>query len=122
FEVAMDDTSRARAVAYFRENALMPGGMSLPSLFDSEMRADFRDVVMLTRADPTYIVYMRPWLAGMVLEGVASGTSGFYSTEGVDNKIYALAKARGVRQFRALERDTDQFRLFIKEGHEQDEV
>jgi uncharacterized protein YbaP (TraB family) len=121
FEVPMDAGSRAHAVAYFRDNALMPGGMSLPSLFDSEMRADFRDVVMLTHADPTYIVYMRPWLAALVLEGAASGTGGFYSSEGVDNKIYAMAKARGV-QFRALERDEDQFRLFIKEGHEQDEV
>jgi len=122
FEVPMDAGSRAHAAAYFRDNALMPGGMSLPSLFDSEMRADFRDVVMLTHADPTYIVYMRPWLAALVLEGAASGTSGFYSSEGVDNKIYAMVKARGVRQFRALERDEDQFRLFIKEGHEQDEV
>jgi uncharacterized protein YbaP (TraB family) len=122
FEVPMDEGSRAHAVAYFRDNALMPGGTALPALFDEEMRSDFRDVVMLTHADPTYIVYMRPWLAAMVLEGVASGTSGFYSAEGVDNKIYAMAKARGVRQFRPLERDEDQFRLFIREGHEQDEV
>jgi len=122
FEVPMDATSRAHAATYFRDNALMPAGLSLPSMFDSEMRSDFRDVVMLTHADPTYIVYMRPWLAALVLEGAASGTSGLYPSEGVDNKVYALAKARGVTQFRALERDQDQFKLFIREGHEQDEV
>jgi hypothetical protein len=122
FEVPMDAAARAHAASYFRDNALMPAGMSLPSTFDSEMRSDFRDVVMLTHADPTYIVYMRPWLAALVLEGAASGTSGLYPSEGVDNKVYALAKARSVTQFRALERDQDQFKLFIKEGHEQDEV
>jgi uncharacterized protein YbaP (TraB family) len=122
FEVPMDAAARAKAVAYFRSNALMPGGMSLPSLFDSEMRAEFRDVMMTTHADPTYIVYMRPWLAALVLEGAASGQGGFYPSEGVDNKIYAMAKARGVHQFRALERDGDQFRLFIRHGHEQDEI
>ncbi len=122
FEVPMDAASRAHAAAYFRDNALMPAGLSLPSMFDSEMRSDFRDVVMLTHADPTFIVYMRPWLAALVLEGAASGTSGLYPAEGVDNKVYALAKARGVTQFRSLERDQDQFKLFIKEGHEQDEV
>jgi uncharacterized protein YbaP (TraB family) len=122
FEVPMDAAARAHAATYFRDNALMPAGMSLPSMFDSEMRSDFRDVVMLTHADPTYIVYMRPWLAALVLEGAASGTTGLYPAEGVDNKVYALAKARGITQFRALERDQDQFKLFIKEGHEQDEV
>jgi len=122
FEVPMDAASREHAATYFRENALMPYGMSLPSMFDSEMRSDFRDVVMLTHADPTFIVYMRPWLAAMVLEGAASGTAGLYPSEGVDNKVYALAKSHGVTQFRALERDTDQFKLFIKDGHVQDEV
>jgi uncharacterized protein YbaP (TraB family) len=122
FEVPMDAGSRAYAASYFRENALMPAGMSLPSMFDAEMRSDFRDVVMLTHADPTYIVYMRPWLAALVLEGAASGTTGLYPAEGVDNKVYAMARARGVTHFRPLERDEDQFKLFIKDGHVQDEV
>jgi len=122
FEVPMNADARARAADYFRQNALLPGGLSLPSMFDSEMRADFRDVVMFTHADPTFIVYMRPWLATLVLEGAASGTTGLYSAEGVDNRIYAMARARGVTQFRALERDEDQFRLFIKDGHVDDEI
>ncbi len=122
FEVPMDVDSRGKAAAYFRANAVLPGSVSLPSLFDSEMRADFREVMMVTRADPTYVVYMRPWLAALILEGAASGTSGLYSAEGVDNKVYALAKTQGVRDFRALERDEDQFRLFIKDGHIEREV
>jgi uncharacterized protein YbaP (TraB family) len=122
FEVKMDADSRARAAAYFRSNAILPGSVSLPSLFDAQMRSDFRDVMMLTHADPTYVVYMRPWLASLVLEGAASGTSGLYPSEGVDNKVYALATAKGVRDFRALERDEDQFRLFIRDGHVEREV
>jgi hypothetical protein len=122
FEVPMDADSRAKAVTYFRENALMPQGMSLPSMFDAEMRSDFRDVVMLTHADPTVLPYLRPWLAALVLEGEASGEKGFYATEGVDNKVYAMAHAHSAVQFRALERDEDQFRLFIKDGHVEDEM
>ena len=122
FEVPMNPEARAKAAQYFRENAVLPAGLSLPSMFDAEMRGEFRDVVMLTNADPTYIVYMRPWLAALVLEGAASGETGMYSSEGVDNKIYAMARKRGVTQFRALERDEDQFRLFIKEGHVEEEI
>ena len=122
FEVPMNAESRAKAVQYFRQNALLPRGLALPSMFDSEMRSDFRQVVMLTHADPSFVVYMRPWLAALVLEGAATGTDALYPAEGVDNKVYAMAKSRGVTQFRALERDEDQFRLFIKDGHEADEV
>src|SRR3954469_21971537 len=63
FEVKMDGDSRVRAAAYFRANAVLPGSVSLPSLFDADMREQFREVMMLTHADPTYVVYMRPWLA-----------------------------------------------------------
>jgi hypothetical protein len=122
FEVPMDADSRAKAAAYFRANAVLPGSVALPSLFDGEMRADYRQVVMLSHADPTYVVYMRPWLAALVLEGAASGESGMHSAEGVDNKVYAMAKARGGVQFRALERDEDQFKLFIKDGRIAEEV
>jgi uncharacterized protein YbaP (TraB family) len=122
FEVPMNAESREKAVAYFRKNAVLPWGTALPSMFDAEMRADFRSVVMLTHADLTFVVYMRPWLAALILEGAASGTGALYPSEGVDNKVYAMAKARGVTQFRGLERDEDQFRLFIKDGHEADEI
>src|SRR3954469_10627011 len=37
FEVPMDADSRAHATAYFRDNALMPLGMALPSMFDAQM-------------------------------------------------------------------------------------
>jgi uncharacterized protein YbaP (TraB family) len=122
FEVPMNAESRAKAASFFRANAVLPGSVALPSLFDSEMRADFREVVMLSHADPTYIVYMRPWLAALVLEGAASGEKGLNPAEGVDNKVYAIAKARVGIQFRALERDEDQFKLFVKDGRIAEEV
>jgi uncharacterized protein YbaP (TraB family) len=86
------------------------------------MRTDYRNVIIQTRADPTYIVYMRPWLAAMVLQGVADGGTGFIPAEGVDNKVYAAAVARGVKNFRALETYETQYPLFMGDGKLSDEL
>jgi uncharacterized protein YbaP (TraB family) len=122
FEVPMDADSRDGAKTMLRANALLPESTALPSLFDSQMRTDFRQVIVLTHADPTYIVYMRPWLAALVLQGVADGDTGFIAAEGVDNKVYALALADRVKHFRALETYNQQFRLLMGNGNLNDEI
>jgi len=122
FEVPMDEETRAQAADTFRRNALLPASMALPSFFDEKMRAQYRDVIMLTRANPAPIVYLRPWLAALVLQGVASGGSGFIASEGVDNKIYALARKKKHTKFRALETDEVQFRLLMGNGKMDDEL
>jgi uncharacterized protein YbaP (TraB family) len=122
FEVPMDEDSRAHAAAYFIRQGLLSLSTSLPSFFDAEMRSDYREVITLTHADPTYLVYMRPWLAALVLQGVASGNTGFVAAEGVDNKVYGEAKARGVGQFRALETYEQQIQLLMGDGNLADEV
>ena len=122
FEVPMDEETRAQAGDTFRRNALLPDSMALPSFFDEKMRAQYRDVIMLTRANPAPIVYLRPWLAALVLQGVASGGSGFVASEGVDNKVYAMAKKRKGAKFRALETDALQFRLLMGNGKMEDEL
>jgi len=122
FEVPMDEETRAQAADTFRRNALLPSSMSLPSFFDDKMRAQYRDVIMMTRANPAPIVYLRPWLAALVLQGVASGGTGFVASEGVDNKIYALAKKKRHAKFRALETDEVQFRLLMGNGKMDDEL
>lgn len=122
FEVPMDEDSRLKAADFMRRNALFPMSESLPSFFDDRMRSQYRQVILLTHADPTYIVYMRPWLAALVLQGVADGGTGFIAAEGVDNKIYAEAKARKGVHFRALETDAVQFRLLMGDGKLDDEL
>lgn len=122
FEVKMDDDSRAHIRELFTKEGLLPVSESLPSYFDEEMRRDYREVIFLTHADPTHIVYMRPWLAAMVLQGIADGGTGFIASEGVDNKIYAQALARHGSSFRALEAAEDQMKLFVGPGDMKDEV
>jgi len=122
FEIPLDKDGRAHGASLFARNGLFPLSDSLPSYFDAEMRSEYRDVIMLTRADPTYLVYMRPWLAALVLQGVADGGTGFIAAEGVDNKVYAEATARGVKNFRALETAEFQIRLLMGNGNLVDEV
>ena len=122
FEVPMDEDTREAAAETFQRNALLPASMALPSFFDDEMRDQYRQVIMLTRANPEPIVYLRPWLAALVLQGVASGGTGFIASEGVDNKIYAMAAKKRGAKFRALETDELQFRLLMGNGKIDDEL
>ena len=117
FEVPMDEDSRTAATDTMRRNALLPMSTSLVSYFDDKMREQYRQVIMLTHANAEPIVYMRPWMAALVLQGVASGAGGFVAAEGVDNKIYTLASARKGTRFRALETDEVQFRLLMGDGN-----
>lgn len=122
FEVPMDKDSMAAVAASMAHNAVLPFSESLPSYFDAEMRTDYRNVIFLTHADPSAIVYMRPWLAAFVLQGAASGDNSFIAAEGVDNKVYAMALSRGVKNFRALETAAQQFPLFMGDGNMSHEV
>ncbi|HEX4270282.1 MAG TPA: TraB/GumN family protein [Rhizomicrobium sp.] len=103
FEIPMADDKRAQAAALLGANALLPPSVSLPSYFDSEMRSDFRAAVEHTQIDPEGLVIMRPWYAAMELEDAMSGKVTLHREEGVDNKVYAMAEARGVHDVRALE-------------------
>jgi len=122
FEVPMDADSNDIAKKEIAQNEVLPLSTSLISLFDEDMRSDFRKVILQTHADPTYVVYMRPWLAAMDLEGVESGDPRYVAAEGVDNKIYAMAVARKGTHFRAFETYEQQFRLLMGDGKLQDEV
>jgi uncharacterized protein YbaP (TraB family) len=122
FEVPMDKDTQARAGAVFGEQGLLPFTTSLPALFDSETRADFRDAIAITHANTRLLVYMRPWLAALTLQGSSVGASGFSSEEGVDNKVYAQAIARGVAHFRAFETPEQQITLLHNLGGGKDEM
>jgi uncharacterized protein len=103
FEVPMDKDDQTRAGAIMGANMLLPLDVSLPSFFDDEMRDNYRQVIMNYQIDPQWVVYMRPWLAALYLEGAASGLTGLRITDGVDNVVYREAAARGVKDFRASE-------------------
>jgi uncharacterized protein len=80
------------------------------------MRTEYRQVIDRTHADASLIVYLRPWLAALVLQGASDGAKDFTASEGVDNKVYALADARGVKNYRSFETDELQMHLLMGGG------
>jgi hypothetical protein len=122
FEVKMDEETREVARADIGQKEVLPLSTSLISLFDEDMRNDFRKVIFKTHADPTVVVYLRPWLASMDLQGTEGSDPRFVAAEGVDNKIYAMATARKVKQFRAFETYQQQFRLLMGDGNLEHEL
>jgi hypothetical protein len=117
FEVKMDEETRDAAREDIGQKEVLPLSTSLVSLFDEDMRNDFRKVIFKTHADPTMVVYLRPWLASMDLQGAEGSDPRFVAAEGVDNKIYAMAVARKVKQYRAFETYQQQFRLLMGDGN-----
>ena len=103
FEIPMASDKRSQAAQLLGANVLLPVSVSLPSYFNAEMRSDFRAAVEHTQIDPEGLVVLRPWYAAMELEDAMSGKITLHSEEGVDNKIYAMAEARGIHDVRALE-------------------
>lgn len=103
FEIPMARDKRDQGALLLAANVLLPPSVSLPSYFDKEMRDEFRAAVEHTQIDPEGLVGLRPWAAAMELEDAMSGKLTLHSEEGVDNKVYAMAEARGVHDVRALE-------------------
>jgi uncharacterized protein YbaP (TraB family) len=95
FEVAMDSDSRRMAGRMLGDNMLLPLSVSLPSFFDAQMRSEWRAAVMHTQINADTLVIMQPWYAARMLEDAMSGHIPIYAAEGVDNKIYAMAQAKG---------------------------
>lgn len=114
FELPMADDSRTQAALVFGANVLLPPSVSLPSYFNAEMRSQFRAAVEHTQVDPEGLVILRPWWAAKVLEDAMAGKSVLHTEEGVDNKVYEMAKARGVHDVRAFE--TPEFQVRILKG------
>jgi hypothetical protein len=114
FEVPMDLDYRKMAGRMLAQSELLPISTSLPSMFDSQMRADFRAAVANTHVVPEVLVMMRPWRAAELLADAMSGDVPIYASEGVDNKVFALASARGVTDFRSFE--TVDFQLHVMMG------
>jgi uncharacterized protein YbaP (TraB family) len=105
FEVPMDDDAWSNARAEYPKDTLLPLDISLPSLFDQEMRDDYQHVIFRIHGDPDGLVYLRPWVAAQQLQAQAYGAEnvkGLSLDEGVDHKVYEAAKARGAK-FRAFE-------------------
>jgi uncharacterized protein YbaP (TraB family) len=59
------------------------------------MRSEWRAAVMHTQINADTLVIMQPWYAARMLEDAMSGHIPIYAAEGVDNKIYAMAQAKG---------------------------
>jgi uncharacterized protein YbaP (TraB family) len=114
FELPMADDNRTQAALLFGANVLLPTRVSLPSYFNAEMRNQFRVAVEHTQLDPETLVILRPWWAARMFEDAMTGKSVLHSEEGVDNKIYKMAKERGVSDVRAFE--TPEFQMQVLKG------
>jgi hypothetical protein len=122
FEVKMDEDTQEAAREDIGPKEVLPLSTSLISLFDEDMRSDFRKVIFKTHADPTVVVYLRPWLASMDLQGAEGNDPRFVAAEGVDNKVYAMVSKRKGVQFRAFETYQQQFRLLMGDGNLEHEL
>jgi len=114
FELPMSDDRRTQAALVFGANVLLPTSVSLPSYFDAEMRQEFRVAVEHTQLDPEDLVILRPWWAAKMFEDAMTGKSVLHADEGVDNKVYLMAKDRGVSDVRAFE--TPEFQMQVLKG------
>jgi hypothetical protein len=113
FEVPMDTDHRVMAARMLGENELLPISRSLPSFFNSEMRSEWRAAIEHTQIQPEVLVMVRPWFAAFMLRGAMTGHIPIYASEGVDNKVYAMAVARGIRDFRHFETDDQQLHVMM---------
>jgi uncharacterized protein YbaP (TraB family) len=114
FELPMADDGKYNAALIFGASILLPSSVSLPSYFDKEMRKEFKAAVERTQLDPEDLVIMRPWWAAREFEDAMTGKVVLHAEEGVDNKVYTLAKDRGVHDIRAFE--TPEFQLKVLKG------
>jgi len=103
FEIPMSTEGLSNAGLLMVANTYLPPSVSLPSYFDAEMRSEFRAAVEHTQIDPEGLVTLRPWYAASELDDAMGGKVATYTEAGVDKKIHAMAEARGVHDFRALE-------------------
>ena len=115
FEIPMDADHKVMTARILGENALLPFDRSLPTYFDSEMRGEWRAAIEHTQIQPESLVMMRPWWAAMTLREAMTGNVPAYASEGVDNKVYAMASARGITDFRHFE--TADFQLHVLMGN-----
>ena len=114
FEIPMASSDRRMAGRMLAQNELLPLSNSLPSYFDSEMRAEWRSAVANTHVHAEALVGLRPWAAARELRDAMSGDVPMYAADGVDNNIDAMAEARGVTDFRAFE--TADFQVHVLMG------
>jgi uncharacterized protein YbaP (TraB family) len=122
FEIPMDLDHKVMTARMLGENMLLPISRSLPSFFDSEMRDEWRAAIEHTQIQPESLVMMRPWFAAFTLRDATAGHIPIYAAEGVDNKVYAMAVARGVRDVRAFETADFQIHALMGNATSQNEL
>jgi uncharacterized protein YbaP (TraB family) len=114
FEIPMASSDLRMAGRVLAQNELLPLSNSLPSYFDSEMRAEWRSAVANTHVHAEALVGLRPWAAARELRDAMSGDVPMYAADGVDNMIDAMAEKRGITDFRAFE--TADFQVHVLMG------
>jgi uncharacterized protein YbaP (TraB family) len=93
FEAPTDDAAKASIQDFMAKNGLLPPDVSLPSLLNEGMRADYRKALELTGVPPENLINKRPWLAGLALSVSAMKKENYSPDSGVDQRIMAIARA-----------------------------
>lgn len=109
FEIPVDQTSDAEALAAVARDGFLPAGESLFDHLSPEDGQRLRRVAQAQGADLGQLQRMRPWLAELTLSVAADQHAGALVSEGVERQIQALAPAT-VRR-RAFETAGEQIAL-----------
>src|SRR5580698_3785539 len=82
FEIPLDPSDLRMAGRIIAQNKFLPPSNSLPSYFDSEMRAEWRSAVANTHVHAEALVGLRPWAAAEELRGAMSDDVPIYTQDG----------------------------------------
>ena len=116
FEIPLDAATQNDIAAFIRDNGFLPPSQTLPSLLTPAARKDYAAALTLSHVPPQTLVNKRPWLAALVLEVGFMSQHRLSTQAGVDQQVYADAKAMGGKTFRAFETPEEQFRLFMPDS------
>ncbi|HEY1615299.1 MAG TPA: TraB/GumN family protein [Rhizomicrobium sp.] len=95
FEAPLDEQGQTDMQAFVRAHGTLPPETSLPSLLNAAERKDYNDALAETHIPPETLTHVRPWLAGIMLEGATLQQSHYSAAGGVDRQIYVFARSRG---------------------------
>jgi hypothetical protein len=116
FEIPMDETQdKHRVQDFISKNGLLPAGMALPSMLNSEERQDYAAAVELAHVPADNLSPMRPWLAALTLQAGLVLQQHLSPDDGLDKQVYALALKKPGVSFRAFETLEQQLKLLMPE-------
>jgi hypothetical protein len=113
FEIPMDASTQAGALAFIQKNGTLPDGTTLPSLLDENARSDYDEAIRISHVDPSVLENKRPWLAMIVLDLGTITRQNLSPASGIDQQVYAISQTESGKSYRAFETPEQQFELLM---------